>query len=97
MDQTLARTSSDINTDAAPGMGNGQPSKISLTWESMKTNLQNLRSNMAAKKFMPLHQSQDTQEPQASTSESLDEIFARLKQRSREDEDLGGHAAGPSR
>ncbi|XP_071736915.1 uncharacterized protein [Rutidosis leptorrhynchoides] len=97
MDQTLARTSSDVNTDTDPNMRHGQPSKISLTWESMKSNLQNLRSNIGAKKFMPLRQSQDTRESQVSTSESLDEIFARLKQRSREDEDLDEFAAGPSR
>lgn len=55
---------------------------------------------MAAKGFMPLRQSQDTQvppQPQISSSESLDEIFAKLKQPSRDDDDLDGFAVGPSR
>ncbi|XP_023750686.2 uncharacterized protein LOC111899037 isoform X1 [Lactuca sativa] len=70
-------------------------SRISSTWVSMKTNFHNLRSNMAAKRFMQVPQSQP---PQQSPSQSLDEIFERLKQPSRanDDEDLDGFAVGPS-
>ncbi|KAI3755297.1 hypothetical protein L1987_55093 [Smallanthus sonchifolius] len=95
-DQTSTRTGSDINmppltVDTEPYMGTGQSSKIASIWVSMKTNLQNFRSDMAAKRTTPLRLSQDSQppRPQAQSSESLDEIFARLKRSSR-DEDLAG-------
>ncbi|KAJ0752629.1 putative LMBR1-like membrane protein [Helianthus annuus] len=79
--QTVTRPGSDINmtADTDPIMRNEQQSRITSTWMSMKTNLQNFKSNMAAKRFMPLRQSQDSQEPQhRDSSESLDEIFARI-------------------
>lgn len=65
-------------------------------------NLQNLRSNMSAKKFIPLRQSQDSQAPtQVSASESLDEIFAKLKRNPKHYEEIGDdlddYAAGPSK
>lgn len=45
----------------------------------MKSNFQNFKSNMEARRFIPLHQVQDTQVSQVSSSESLDDIFERLK------------------
>ncbi|XP_052205972.1 uncharacterized protein LOC127810495 isoform X2 [Diospyros lotus] len=50
------------------------------TWESMKMGFQNFKSNIGAKKFLPLRQVQDTHPHQspATSSESLDEIFQRL-------------------
>lgn len=54
--------------------------KIASTWESMKMNFQNLKSNMGAKKFLPLRQVPDTEHSRASSSESLDDIFRKLKQ-----------------
>ncbi|PWA91176.1 LMBR1-like membrane protein [Artemisia annua] len=100
MDQTLTQTSSSADTHS--NVVNGQASRISSTWESMKMNLQNLRSNMSAKKFIPLRQSQDSQAPpQVSASESLDEIFAKLKRNPKHYEEIGDdlddYAAGPSK
>ncbi|KAL8239539.1 hypothetical protein R6Q59_016106 [Mikania micrantha] len=100
-DQTLTRPGSDTSmaANADLNMGNEQSSKISLTWTSMKTNFENFRLNMVAKRFMPLRQSLDSQDlqPQESSSESLDEIFARIKKAPRDDEDLDGYTVGPSR
>ncbi|XP_022002509.1 LMBR1 domain-containing protein 2 homolog A isoform X1 [Helianthus annuus] len=99
--QTVTRPGSDINmtADTDPIMRNEQQSRITSTWMSMKTNLQNFKSNMAAKRFMPLRQSQDSQEPQhRDSSESLDEIFARITKTPRnDDDDLDRYAVGPSR
>ncbi|MFS7967909.1 putative LMBR1-like membrane protein [Helianthus anomalus] len=99
--QAVTRPGSDINmtADTDPIMRNEQQSRITSTWMSMKTNLQNFKSNMAAKRFMPLRQSQDSQEPQhRDSSESLDEIFARITKTPRnDDDDLDRYAVGPSR
>ncbi|XP_021725423.1 LMBR1 domain-containing protein 2 homolog A-like [Chenopodium quinoa] len=55
-------------------------SGMSSTWQSMKMGFNNFKTNLEAKKFLPLKQSQ---EPKLlshnSSSESLDEIFQRLK------------------
>ncbi|XP_076900375.1 uncharacterized protein LOC143554529 [Bidens hawaiensis] len=90
---------SDVNMAAGtdPNMGLEQPSRITSTWVSMKTNLQNFKSNMVARRFMPLRQSQDSQEPSQSQSESLDEIFARITKTPRDDDDHDRYAVGPSR
>ncbi|PWA89200.1 LMBR1-like membrane protein [Artemisia annua] len=74
---TSSIASPDI--DKTQSMGSGQSSKIASTWTSMKSNFQNFKSNMEARKFIPLRQVQDTQLPQVSSSESLDEIFEKLK------------------
>ncbi|XP_024959928.1 LMBR1 domain-containing protein 2 homolog A-like isoform X2 [Cynara cardunculus var. scolymus] len=98
-DINTTTSNASLHTDTRPNMENGQPSKISSTWVSMKTNFQNLRTNMAAKRFMPLRQSQDTQATQESSSESLDEIFERLKLPSRDDRryrDEDDYGTGPS-
>ncbi|KAL7001887.1 hypothetical protein U1Q18_003033 [Sarracenia purpurea var. burkii] len=70
----------------------GPSSGIVSTWESMKTGLQNLKSNIGAKKFLPLRQVQDTNttHSRVSSSESLDEIFQRLKQPALDNRRYGG-------
>ncbi|KAK3131966.1 hypothetical protein QOZ80_6AG0513960 [Eleusine coracana subsp. coracana] len=49
----------------------------SSTWTAMKTSLLNFKSNLGSKKFLRLSQSTN-----ASATESLDEIFQRLKRHS---------------
>ncbi|KAL5982298.1 hypothetical protein ACLOJK_016369 [Asimina triloba] len=66
----------------------GPSSRLSSTWLSMKTGFQNFKANMEAKKFLPLRQVQETRlDSRVSSSESLDEIFQRLKQRPTRDQD----------
>ncbi|CAA2993520.1 LMBR1 domain-containing 2 homolog A-like [Olea europaea subsp. europaea] len=52
-------------------------SGMDSTWESMKMELRNFKSNIDAKRFIPLHQVQD--EYSRLSSESLDDIFSRIK------------------
>ncbi|KAM1068404.1 hypothetical protein ACFX2A_000379 [Malus domestica] len=90
------------NPDSTAG---GLHTGLSSKWESMKNGFQNFKANIAAKKFIPLHQVQDTVElSRASSNESLDEIFQRLKRRSvdhvsyvDEGEDGMEGKSGPSR
>ncbi|CAN6466895.1 unnamed protein product [Victoria cruziana] len=67
------------------------PSGLANKWTSMKTNFQIFRANLEAKKFLPLRQTQGNVPSSGSRTESLDEIFERLKkhpERGRDD-DLG--------
>ncbi|XP_048437918.1 LMBR1 domain-containing protein 2 homolog A-like [Pyrus x bretschneideri] len=90
------------NPDSTAG---GLPTGLSSKWESMKNGFQNFKANIAAKKFIPLRQVQDTEDlSRASSNESLDEIFQRLKRPSvdhvsyvDEDEDGMEEKSGPSR
>lgn len=83
----------------------GSPTGLSSKWESMKNGFQNFKANIAAKKFIPIRQVQDTIDlSRASSNESLDEIFQRLKRPSvdhvsyvDEDEDDREGKSGPSR
>ncbi|KAF6170303.1 hypothetical protein GIB67_042993 [Kingdonia uniflora] len=60
--------------------GNSNTTGLTSTWISMKTNFQNFKANIGAKKFLPLRQVQETNlVTRVSSSESLDEIFQRLK------------------
>lgn len=62
------------NTTGGPSSG------LASTWESMKTGFQSFKANVGAKKFLPLRQIQETKlVSRDSSSESLDEIFQRLK------------------
>ncbi|WRX15760.1 LMBR1-like membrane protein - like 4 [Theobroma cacao] len=64
---------------------------LASKWESMKSGLLNFKSNLEAKKFLPLQQTREnTMASGASSSESLDEIFQRLK---RPTLDLRDHGA----
>ena len=55
------------------------PSGLASTWQNMKTGFQNFKANIGAKKFIPIRQIQENSVSRASSSESLDEIFQRLK------------------
>ncbi|ONK75600.1 uncharacterized protein A4U43_C03F18600 [Asparagus officinalis] len=72
-------------------------SGISSTWASMKSGFQNFKANVGAKKFLPLKQLQETTSfhTRVSSSESLDEIFQRLKQKPSRDHG-GNHAYNDS-
>ncbi|XP_017969356.1 PREDICTED: LMBR1 domain-containing protein 2 homolog A isoform X2 [Theobroma cacao] len=60
----------------------GPSSGLASTWLSMKSGFQNFKANVEAKKFLPLRPNQETKlvsRVNSSDSESLDEIFQRLK------------------
>ncbi|PRQ48587.1 putative LMBR1-like membrane protein [Rosa chinensis] len=58
----------------------GPPTGLGSKWASMKNGFQNFKANIAAKKFIPLRQVQETVDmSRGSSSESLDDIFQRLK------------------
>ncbi|CAI8598199.1 unnamed protein product [Vicia faba] len=58
----------------------GAPSSgLASTWHTMKTGFQSFKSNIGAKKFLPIRQIQENTVSRVSSSESLDEIFQRLK------------------
>lgn len=57
-----------------------QPSRdLSSTWRSMQTGFRNFKSNMESKGFIPLNQVQDAGHSRASSTDSLDEIFDKIK------------------
>lgn len=61
---------------------NSAPSGLASKWASMKQGFQNFKANIEAKKLIPLRQAQEPRHmmlSRASSSESLDEIFQRLK------------------
>ncbi|KAJ7945435.1 LMBR1 domain-containing protein 2-like A [Quillaja saponaria] len=65
----------------------GPSSGLASTWQSMKTGFQSFKSNIGAKKFLPLRQLQDSDAiSRVSSSESLDDIFQRLKRPSLDQE-----------
>lgn len=69
----------------------GPSSVLASKWESMKTSFQSFRANMGAKRLLPLHQNKDTRlvsRADSSDSESLDEIFQRLKRPSLQHENF---------
>lgn len=75
-------------TTSSSAVSSGLASK----WASMKQGFQNLKTNIEAKKFLPLRQTEEAQKlSRASSSESLDEIFQRLK---RPSEDHGRSSDG---
>lgn len=64
-------------------------SGLASKWESMKMGFQNFKANIGTKKFLPLQQIQETKTlSRLDSSESLDEIFQRLKRPS----DHGGYS-----
>jgi len=71
----------EANSPKEPGGAVAGPSAkgVGSTWLSMKTGFQNFR----AKKFLPLRKAQGTSPRAGSSSESLDDIFERLKQKPR--------------
>ncbi|KAL7591401.1 hypothetical protein Lser_V15G34261 [Lactuca serriola] len=77
-------STSSIDINESQSMESGQSSKIASTWVSMKSNFQNFKAKMEAKKFIPLQQYQETQGSQGS-SDTLDDIFERLKKPPQDD------------
>lgn len=73
-------TSSTADSSNLQNVTAGSSSRFASKWEAMKTGFQNLKSNIVAKRFIPLRQGQETKIDHVSSSESLDEIFERLKQ-----------------
>ncbi|XP_020586630.1 LMBR1 domain-containing protein 2 homolog A-like isoform X2 [Phalaenopsis equestris] len=76
LDPLYSHNQPDINPIAS---GSG----LSTKWASIKSGFQKFKTNIGAKKFLPLREIQETS-PGAhsiSSSESLDKIFQRLKQR----------------
>ncbi|KAL3527601.1 hypothetical protein ACH5RR_012257 [Cinchona calisaya] len=62
------------------GGSTGVQSSLASRWASMKSGFQSFKANIESKKFLPLRQVQETQIlSRASSSESLDEIFQRLR------------------
>ncbi|KAM7523775.1 hypothetical protein LguiA_013677 [Lonicera macranthoides] len=59
----------------------GPSPKLASTWASMKSGFQSFKANIAAKKYIPLRQQTPVPNvlPRLSSSDSLDEIFQRLK------------------
>ncbi|KAK4256668.1 hypothetical protein QN277_006362 [Acacia crassicarpa] len=56
------------------------PSGLASTWQTMKNGFQTFKANIGTKKFMPLRQAEENNMmSRVSSSESLDEIFQRLK------------------
>lgn len=87
------------------GEGGGSSSGLVSTWESMKNGFQTFKANVGNKKFLPLRQGQDSNiVSRVSSSDSLDEIFQRLKRPGKEhgsynsdDDEDGIGASGPVR
>ncbi|KAI3992932.1 hypothetical protein MKX01_009675 [Papaver californicum] len=74
------------NSQSQNSTDNTAPSGLASKWVSMKNGFQTFKENMEAKNFLPLRQGQDTKLISCvSSSESLDQIFHRLKKPS------GGH------
>ncbi|KAL6523667.1 hypothetical protein OROGR_017270 [Orobanche gracilis] len=77
-----------LNANASqPSRNNnrGGTSGLASKWASMKQGFQTFKANIEAKKFLPLRQVQETQMlTRVSSSESLDEIFQRLKRPSQD-------------
>ncbi|RWW25830.1 hypothetical protein GW17_00009812, partial [Ensete ventricosum] len=70
------------------GSAVGTASGLTSTWASMKNGFQSFKTNLGAKKFFPLRQVQETPlHSRGSSSESLDEIFQKLKQRPSKNQD----------
>lgn len=80
MDLVEKNVTSTADSSNLQNVTAGSSSRFASKWEAMKTGFQNLKSNIVAKRFIPLHQSQETKIDHVSSSESLDEIFERLKQ-----------------
>lgn len=77
----LAKVSLLDAGNARSGNTTGGPSAgLASTWANVKTGFQSFKANVGAKKFLPLRQIQETKlVSRDSSSESLDEIFQRLK------------------
>ncbi|XP_061336561.1 uncharacterized protein LOC133283681 isoform X1 [Gastrolobium bilobum] len=70
--------SNSSNSAGVPSSG------LASTWQTMKTGFQSFKANMGAKKFLPLRQTQEDTVSRVSSSESLDDIFQKLKRPSKD-------------
>lgn len=69
-------------------------SRVTATWETMKTGFQSIKTNIEAKKFLYLRESDENnlkESPEASKTESLDEIFDNLKRPARDRRKYSSH------
>lgn len=70
----------DASNSQATKNSGGQSSSLASKWATMKSGFQTLKTNIGAKKFLPLRQVEDPKPiPHVSSPESLDDIFQRLK------------------
>ncbi|RDX80853.1 LMBR1 domain-containing protein 2-like A, partial [Mucuna pruriens] len=67
------------NTNSSNSAGVEPSSGLTSTWQTMKTGFQTFKANIGAKKFLPLRQIQENKVSHDSSSESLDDIFQKLK------------------
>lgn len=82
----LERSDSDTHSDG-PNMGSA--TRLTSAWASMKSGFQNFKTNLGAKKFFPLRQAQESStHTYMASSDSLDEIFQRLKQHPSKDANM---------
>lgn len=85
LNSSLNRTSEESSNDA--GETRASQSRVATTWETMRTGFQSFKTNVEAKKFLPLREpNENTLKESAGTSktESLDEIFDNLKRPARD-------------
>ncbi|XP_050205377.1 uncharacterized protein LOC126655300 isoform X2 [Mercurialis annua] len=88
MEKTIASAKVSLLNTGNSELNNtteGPSSGLASKWESMKNGFQNFKANIGAKKFLPLRQMQEANlVSRNSSSESLDEIFQKLKRPSYE-------------
>jgi len=74
-----AGSSDSVSGTEVPSSG------LSSTWRTMKLGFENFKANIGSRKFLPLRQTQEAKLiSHDSSSDSLDEIFQRLKRPTRE-------------
>lgn len=90
-DKTSAKVSLLEAGSSQPGRSPLVQTVLASRWASMKAGFQTFKANMEAKKFLPLRQQVQETQPfhhRESSSESLDQIFQRLKRPSTDHEQL---------
>ncbi|XVF67247.1 hypothetical protein PTKIN_Ptkin10aG0105300 [Pterospermum kingtungense] len=87
--KSTQKDSTSLTVDAGNSESVMAPASGGLAskWESMKSGLLNFKSNLEANRF--LQPQENTMSSRASSSESLDEIFQRLKQPTLDHRDYG--------
>lgn len=87
VEQSIGSTKVSLLETVEAQDSNNSPSGLASKWASMKTGFQSFKANIGAKKFLPLRQVPETTlVSRVSSSESLDEIFQRLKRPSADHE-----------
>ncbi|MBA0742147.1 hypothetical protein Gogos_015242 [Gossypium gossypioides] len=72
----------EVGNSHPANLKGGPSAGLASTWRSMKSGFQNFKANIEARKFLPVRQNQEAtliSHVNSSDSESLDEIFQRLK------------------